>query len=183
MMAFVIGGSGSGKSAYAEDLLVSVSEGKNSKLYYLATMQVRDAWDAKKVERHRKLRAGRGFLTVEQPTAIQESIKNMQAGEKAVLLECISTLTANEMFSDGRKKSEDEVVRKVMEGILALKEEADDLVIVGSNVFEDGATYEEMTMEYLRIMGSINREIAALAERVVEVVVGIPVVWKGGERG
>lgn len=183
MMTFVIGGSKSGKSAYAQELAISAARSGERRLYYLATMQVRDAQDAAKVEQHRALRAGRGFFTVEQPTDVQKSLKHMQAGERAALLECISTLTANEMFSGAGARPQEEVVRKVMDGVRALKEGTDDFVVVGSNVFEDGGAYEETTMEYIRAMGTINREIAALAERVVEVVVGIPIIWKGGEGG
>ena len=63
MITLVTGGSGSGKSAYAESLLSSC-EGIR---YYIATMQIYDAEGEKKVERHRKLRAGKGFLTIESP--------------------------------------------------------------------------------------------------------------------
>ena len=41
MMILVIGGSGSGKSSYAEEVVCSVSE-EDMKKYYLATMQVFD---------------------------------------------------------------------------------------------------------------------------------------------
>lgn len=40
MMTLIIGGSGSGKSAYAEDYMVSISEDR--KKYYIATMQIYD---------------------------------------------------------------------------------------------------------------------------------------------
>ena len=67
MITLVLGGSGSGKSAYAEHLL----DGKTNK-YYIATMQVYDAEGEKKVARHRRLRAGKGFVTIEQPRDIGE---------------------------------------------------------------------------------------------------------------
>ena len=41
MMILVIGGSGSGKSSYAEEIVCSVS-GEDMKKYYLATMQIFD---------------------------------------------------------------------------------------------------------------------------------------------
>lgn len=48
MITLVIGGSGSGKSAYAEQMAVKAA-GKGS-LYYVATMQVYDEEGKKKVE-------------------------------------------------------------------------------------------------------------------------------------
>lgn len=69
MITLVTGGNGSGKSAYAESLLYSC-EGIR---YYIATMQIYDAEGEKKVERHRKLRAGKGFLTIESPMNVGKS--------------------------------------------------------------------------------------------------------------
>lgn len=194
MITLVTGGSGSGKSAYAESLLYSC-EGIR---YYIATMQIYDAEGEKKVERHRKLRAGKGFLTIESPMNVgkiqfvcagepgqaqywQEAERKGQCSseKKSALLECMSNLTANEMFTKDGMKSEDEVVEKIVSEIQTLSQKLDNLVIVTNNVFEDGVIYDAGTMEYLRALGRINAALARLADRVAEVVVGIPVELKG----
>ena len=54
MMAVVTGGSGSGKSAFAEDKILSLGQGKR---FYIATMHPYDEESYKRVERHRKMRA------------------------------------------------------------------------------------------------------------------------------
>lgn len=194
MITLVTGGSGSGKSAYAESLLSSC-EGIR---YYIATMQIYDAEGEKKVERHRKLRAGKGFLTIESPMNVgkiqfvcageagqaqyrQEAERKGQCSseKKSALLECMSNLTANEMFTKDGMKSEEEVVEKIVSEIQTLSQKLDNLVIVTNNVFEDGVIYDAGTMEYLRALGRINAALARLADRVAEVVVGIPVELKG----
>ena len=53
--------------------------------------------------------------------------------------------------------------------------------MVSSNVFEDGIAYDETTMEYIRAMGIINQRLAAMADRVVEVVAGLPVLCQKGD--
>ena len=88
-------------------------------------------------------------------------------------------LTANEMFTKDGMKSEDEVVEKIVSEIQTLSQKLDNLVIVTNNVFEDGVIYDAGTMEYLRALGRINAALARLADRVAEVVVGIPVELKG----
>lgn len=194
MITLVTGGSGSGKSAYAESLLSSC-EGIR---YYIATMQIYDAEGEKKVERHRKLREGKGFLTIESPINVgkiqfacageaeqaqyrQETERKVQGSseKKSALLECMSNLTANEMFTKDGMKSEEEVVEKIVSEIQTLSQKLDNLVIVTNNVFEDGVIYDAGTMEYLRALGRINAALARLADRVAEVVVGIPVELKG----
>ena len=63
MLTLVIGGAASGKSAYAESLVLKTGLPR----YYLATMQVWDAECAARVEKHRKMRAEKQFETLECP--------------------------------------------------------------------------------------------------------------------
>ena len=194
MITLVTGGSGSGKSAYAEDVAVSA---EGTEKYYIATMQIYDAEGERKVERHRKLRAGKGFTTVESPRNVgqvvfptfteaktvcidcgePEHIQKKQE-QRTALLECMSNLVANEMFSTDGMRAEDAVVTKVVQDMELLATKLDHLVIVTNNVFEDGITYDAGTMAYLRALGRINAALAKRADRVVEVVVGIPVILK-----
>ena len=81
MITLVTGGSGSGKSAYAEDVAVSA---EGTEKYYIATMQIYDAEGERKVERHRKLRAGKGFTTVESPRLyFQHLLKQKRSAKTA----------------------------------------------------------------------------------------------------
>lgn len=194
MITLVTGGSGSGKSAYAEDVAVSA---EGTEKYYIATMQIYDAEGERKVERHRKLRAGKGFTTIESPwnvgqvvfpTFTEAKTVCIDCGEpepiqkkpeqRTALLECMSNLVANEMFSTDGMREEDAVVTKVVQDMELLAAKLDHLVIVTNNVFEDGISYDAGTMAYLRALGRINAALAKRADRVVEVVVGIPVILK-----
>lgn len=179
MMTLIIGGSGSGKSVYAENCLLSRSEGKRK--YYLATMQASDRESRERIARHRKQRAGKGFHTIEKPAAIQSAAEDMEEGENTALLECISNLTANEMFAGKAPKEEKAVAEAVVNGIAGLEKRLTYLVVVSNNVFEDGRVYDETTMAYIRAMGRINERLADMADEVVEVVAGIPVVIKRRE--
>lgn len=177
MMILVTGGSGSGKSAYGEDLAVSL--GKGGKRYYLATMRAFDEEGRRRVERHRRQREGKGFVTIEQPTDIHRALEHMEPQGGTVLLECISNLVANEMFPEGETKPEQQVIEEISCGIGLLQKHASHLIVVGNNVFEDGTVYGEGTMAYIRAMGRLQGRLAAMADRVVEVVVGIPLTVKG----
>ncbi|MBP3487840.1 MAG: bifunctional adenosylcobinamide kinase/adenosylcobinamide-phosphate guanylyltransferase [Roseburia sp.] len=175
-MILIIGGSASGKSAFAEQ--TAIARGRGMPLYYLATMQIYDAEGEAKVERHRRLRAGKGFATIEQPREIAESLNEMTE-PGTVLLECMSNLVANEMFGEEKQKSADAVADKVVTEILALCQGTRELIVVTNNVFEDGIRYDASTMEYLRALGAVNCRLAETAETVAEVIAGIPVVRKG----
>lgn len=207
MMYLIIGGSGSGKSAYAEELLFSLPDAGEK--YYIATMQVYDEESRRRVQKHRKQREGKKFYTIEQPVHVSGALTQMDAGKKSAMLECVSNLVANEMFAKdiyaedmyaddphvedmhtddcdaketGLKKSKDcsaeAVAGKIVDDIMKLHQPLQQLVIVSNNVFEDGVSYDEMTMEYIKTMGIVNQKLAAMADVVTEVVVGIPVMAK-----
>ena len=186
MMTLILGGSGSGKSAYAESYCLSCT-GTDAGKYYIATMQIWDDEMQKKVDRHHKMRAGKGFVTIERPRAVEEAAAQIAGQQKpgqpcVALLECLSNLTANEMFVGEIPEEREAVIRRVLAGIGELARQTEQLVIVTNNVFEDGICYDAATMEYIEALGRINEALAQRADAVIEVVAGIPVWLKGEKR-
>ena len=92
MLTLVTGGSGSGKSAFAESLAGRLDGDR----FYLATMEVFGEESRARVRRHRAQRAALGFTTIECPTGL---LKLQLPQNAIVLLEDLSNLLANEMFS------------------------------------------------------------------------------------
>mgnify|MGYP000861402006 CR=1 FL=1 len=166
MMTVVTGGSGSGKSAFAEDKIVSFGPAKR---IYIATMHPYDEESHKRVARHRKMRAGKGFETVECYTGL----KNLDFPENAVvLLECMSNLVANEMYDpSGAGENAEE---SILAGIHKLQKASDDLVVVTNEVFSDSMTDNPEMEKYLKLLGNINLRMGEMADLVTEVVYGIP---------
>ena len=70
MTILIIGFPNSGKSALAEQMAMEMSEAENR--IYLATMIPFGNDGKERVKRHRSMRAGKGFLTVEAPFDIRE---------------------------------------------------------------------------------------------------------------
>ena len=166
MFTLVIGGSASGKSEYAEKLVTS----RPGKLVYLATMAAWDEESKKRIARHRQMRAGKGFETVECPVSVQDA--DIQAGSN-VLLEDLDNLIANELFSENGGGA-----GAVLSGVLSLLDKCADLTVVSGEVFSGGTDYLDDTLSYLKTAAAINRTLAAKADRVVEVVCGLPNVLK-----
>lgn len=94
MLTLVLGGAASGKSAYAESLVLKTGLPR----YYLATMQVWDAECAARVEKHRKMRAQKQFETLECPLHLD---RLALPDRGTVLLEDLGNLVANELYSPG----------------------------------------------------------------------------------
>ena len=73
------------------------------------------------------------------------------------------------------------IKKSIIDGIEELLKTVKDFIIVTNNVFEDGIVYDETTMNYIRTMGCINQELVKMADKVIEVVVGIPIIVKEGK--
>ena len=173
MLILVTGGSGSGKSAFAEDKVLSFGEAKR---VYIATMHPFDEESHKRIERHRKMRAGKGFETVECYTGLKNVLLPESDKSCVVLLECMSNLVANEMFEE--QGAHGETVQEIMAGVENLLGQAAHVVIVTNEIFSDAVFFDGDMDTYLKYLGKINQEIAKKADEVAEVVYGIPVYHK-----
>ena len=170
MIALVSGGAASGKSEFAEALALRLA-GERPR-YYVAAMEVFDEESRRRVLRHRQLRRGKGFLTLERPRDLPGLAL---PGEGVALVECMSNLLANECF--GTPPSPDPE-QAAVEGVLHLARQGD-VVVVTNELFSDGMDYDPETLAYLDVLARLNRAVARRADRVYEVVCGIPIAWKG----
>ena len=235
MLTLVIGGAASGKSAYAERLSCEASllreplscsaasgntAGKcpdtGAGLYYVATMQPFGKEAEERIKKHRAMRAGKGFETIECPAGLRnlklsrgsaESVGAAEpvrtagpggekpvegkprGGEPCALLEDLGNLCANELFAEtgdmgekGPECREQHAAERVVLGVAALQAQCGELVVVSNEVFSAGTDYAGGTEAYLRVLGEVNLRVAEMADKVVEVAAGIPVVHKTPDR-
>lgn len=189
MLHIVYGGSTSGKSSYAESFAMSLQgEGR---LLYIATMYPYkwntteiDPETMQRIERHRAMRADKGFDTVECYRHVEHIVAKRQ---DVLLLECMSNLLANEMYLEPDSNAGSDmaetmspVSNKIVQALIDLSTRVQELVIVTNDVFSDGGslTYDESTREYVKNLAEINCALAREAATVTEVVCGIPVIVK-----
>lgn len=167
MLNLIIGGAGSGKSAFAEALVRRLP----GERVYLATMQPLDAESLAKIARHRAQRAAYGFITIERYTDLSGA--PIPAGAN-VLLEDLANLLANELFSPAGGGTES--VRRGLDSVIL---RSASLTVVTNELFSGGSDYGPETLVYLRSLAALNRELAARADLAVELVCGLPHVLKG----
>lgn len=190
MFTLIIGASGSGKSQYAEELVLELGPRRR---FYVATMKPWDEECLGRIARHKAMRSEKGFETIEWYENLERLDLRDPERKSAVLLECLSNLVSNQMFPVGenteeflalgkeplpRSFLENGVIRSVVRGIHSLKRQAGDLIVVTNDIFSDGYTYDEGTERYRFALAFIHRELAGHADRVVEVAAGIPVMIK-----
>ena len=145
MIALVIGGSGSGKSAYAEQMAVKAAG--NGSLYYVATMQVYDEEGKKKVERHQKAEA-----KASDAIAPADTTKN-------VVYDVTETLP---QFPGGQGVMMKYLAANIKYPASAVKAKKQGRVIVTFIIQKDGSVAKA------RIARSVNPELDAEALRIVK---------------
>ena len=173
MFTLVIGGAASGKSEYAEGLVLA---SPHRPRYYIATMEPFDEEGRQRVEKHRRMRSDKQFETVECYTTLS-SVRLPRRG--TVLLECVGNLAANELYSPNGSGNRTDALRSIVSGVCSLLTQCEDLVVVSNEVFTGGNRYAEGTDDYMRLVADANRELAQRADRLCEVVCGLPQYYKG----
>ena len=167
MFTLVVGGAASGKSEYAESLVL-----QDLPRYYIATMQPFDGECRARIAKHRRMRAEKQFVTIERYTGLSGLVLP-ERGD--VLLECLGNLAANELYGPGG----DQAYEAIVQGVETLLSQCRDLVVVSNEVCAGGGGYGEETEAYRRLLAGVNR---ALADRVYEVVCGLPCCYKDRRR-
>lgn len=165
--ALILGGSRSGKSAFAEDLLSQCCKRR----VYLATAEARDAEMADRIETHRMQR-GEGWRTVEAPLDPVSALSNLTKGD-GVLLDCLTLWLSNQMEDERDLGLETDLL---LQGLQGLKRP----IVMVSNEIGMGLVPEtRLGRSFRDAQGLLNQRAAAAANLVVFVAAGLPIVLKG----
>ena len=170
MRILLTGGSGCGKSTFAERLARALPAPR----YYIAAMRPYDEESLVKIRRHQAQRADAGFVTIERETDVGDIVFPARG---TALMECMCNLLANEMFDDSG--AERDVYDKILADITRLEQACDTLIVVTNEVGSDGGAYDESTARYIETLGRLNRALTARFDAAAELVCGIPLMLKG----
>lgn len=163
-LTLVTGGAASGKSAFAENLILST--GCNP--HYVATMRrSTDGELDRKIVRH-QLARGPGWTTWEEPLEVGDRVRALDG---AVLVDCATLWLANAM--EAERAHEAEALGAALAGAGAP-------VVVVSNELGWGMVPMDAGMRAFRdAHGRMNQALAARADLVVLVASGLPLALKG----
>ncbi len=162
-LTLVLGGARSGKSRFAEGLVAATGLPKT----YIATAQAFDHEMAAKIARHRSDR-GAGWVTIEAPLELEAALCDVPAGG-VVMVDCLTLWLSNQMLAGLGS-----------EGLLsALKGCRSPVVCVSNEVGMGLVPDTPLGREFRDAQGRLNQEVAALADLVVFVAAGLPLVLKG----
>ncbi len=166
-LTFVLGGAASGKSAWAENLLLS----SHLEPVYLATSRTFDDEIKSKINLH-KSRRGPEWLNFEADLDIGSTLISLNSAQ-AVLIDCATMWLSNHMM-DGS-----DISKRQSELLLSLSESPAPVVIVSNEVGHGIVPDNALARSFREAQGRLNIALAAQADLAVLVVAGLPIVLKG----
>jgi adenosylcobinamide kinase/adenosylcobinamide-phosphate guanylyltransferase len=166
-LSLVLGGASSGKSAYAENLILDTGLAP----VYIATAQVFDDEMAAKISRHQDMR-GTNWHTIEAPLAVADALINV-THKQAVLLDCATLWLTNVILG------EHDLDQRTAELITALTSCDGPVVVVSNEVGQGIVPDNALARKFRNAQGALNQAIAAEADQVIAVMAGLPLTLKG----
>lgn len=175
-VVLVLGGVRSGKSSYAQRLAE-----RSRRVMFVATAERRDDEEMQqKIERHRSDRPAH-WTTVEEPVALGRVVQASGDNCDVVLIDCLTLFGANLMEAFGSDEAGLEIC--VEDLCVALKTTPCKVILVSNEVGSGVVPAYALGRRFRDVVGEINQRVAAVADTVVLMVAGLPLVLKGSLEG
>lgn len=164
-VTLVLGGARSGKSRLAE----SLSRGER---HYIATAQAFDDEMRDRIAKHQAQR-GAGWVTHEEALALALKLAEIDSGDRFILVDCLTLWLSNLILSDHDWEEPTTALTSVLAGVAA------DVVLVSNEVGLSIVPDNALGRRFRDAQGLLNQRVAAVADTVLFVAAGLPLVLKG----
>lgn len=166
--ALVLGGARSGKSSFAENLVIQSGLTR----HYIATGR---AWDDEMRERIRAHQAqrGAGWITHEEPVDLVGQLSAIDAPDRAVLVDCLTLWVTNLMLDNSDIPAE---CARLVDLVSRLKGR---VVFVSNEVGLGIVPENRMARDFRDHAGRLHQSVAAHCAEVYFIAAGLPLKMKG----
>ncbi|PKQ13801.1 MAG: bifunctional adenosylcobinamide kinase/adenosylcobinamide-phosphate guanylyltransferase [Alphaproteobacteria bacterium HGW-Alphaproteobacteria-1] len=166
-LSLVLGGAASGKSVFAEGLVLRSGRAP----VYLATAEAHDAEMHEKLRRHRA-RRGSAWRTVEAPRDLAPALGGGTARE-VVLMDCATMWLSNHLLAESDLAKAESALFAALDACPA------PVVVVSNEVGLSVVPDNALARRFQNAQGALNQRLAERAGLVVNVIAGLPMVLKG----
>jgi len=164
VIELVVGGARSGKSSYA----LARAEAGGSNLIFIATARASDEEMADRIKRHQQER-GDNWTLIEEPFHLAALIAEIGKPD-CVLIDCLTLWASNWLCAD----DPDGWQQEKQSFLAAIEQSRADIMMVTNEVGMGVVPMGELSRQFIDQSGWLHQAIAAIADRVTLVTVGIP---------
>ncbi|MEM8631294.1 MAG: bifunctional adenosylcobinamide kinase/adenosylcobinamide-phosphate guanylyltransferase [Pseudomonadota bacterium] len=166
-ISLILGGASSGKSVFAENLLL----GSETRPVYVATAQAWDREMEEKISIHRQRRKN-DWVTIEEPYEVARVLRDASA-DSPILVDCLTIWLSNHVIEGHDAVMES---RRLVETLKICKAQ---VVLVSNEVGQGVVPETSLGRSFRNYQGTLNQELSAIADSVALIVAGLPLVLKG----
>lgn len=167
MIYFITGGERSGKSRYAQELALKLSD----RPIYIATSRIWDKDFEKRVQRHKNGRDERWISMEEEKYLSKIDLKN-----KVAVIDCV-TLWLTNFYTDNKNDAVQSLEQAKAE-FEKLLQAGSTLMVISNEIGMGVHAATETGRKFVELQGWMNQYIAEKSNKVILMVSGIPVVIK-----
>ena len=173
MITLVLGGARSGKSRYAEQLGHDwLANNLNRERLYIATCQAFDDEMSNRIDKHKQQR-GDNWTTIEEPFQLADCLTREQDKSRFILVDCLTLWLTNHLLA------ENNINQEISNLCDALQTANGDIVLVANEVGLGIVPENQLARQFRDHAGICNQRVAEVADRVVFIAAGLPLVMKG----
>ena len=170
-ITLILGGARSGKSRLAQKLAAS-----HSSVVFVATARPIDDEMRRKIERHKAERPSE-WLTVEEQISLDRTVRDYAPRFRMLVVDCLTLYAANLLST---ANSDWEAILPNVNSFCSELRAAKCSIVLVSNEVGSGIVPEYPSGRVFRdLLGAINQQVAAIADNVVLMVAGLPLMLKG----
>jgi adenosylcobinamide kinase/adenosylcobinamide-phosphate guanylyltransferase len=168
-LILITGGQRSGKSSYAEQLVLSLSDFP----VYMATAHIWDNEFKERVDKH-KARRGPQWTNIEEELHLsRHSLEG-----RVVLVDCLTLWATNFFYRDGVEHEVEPTLKELKEEFQKLLQQNSTFVVVTNEIGLGGTSVNAAQRHFTDLLGWLNQYVASLSDEVILMVSGIPVKIK-----
>jgi adenosylcobinamide kinase / adenosylcobinamide-phosphate guanylyltransferase len=166
-LTLVFGGARSGKSRYAEALVMTCPP----PWVYVATAEAHDDEMSARIAEHRQRRDDK-WRTVEASLDLPGAITTHGSEGHALLIDCLTLWLSNVMLAG------QDLTAELQRLITALSDVSGPVVVVSNEVGSGIVPDNALAREFRDAQGRVNMQVAAIADRAVLIAAGLPLILK-----
>ncbi|PIE89454.1 MAG: bifunctional adenosylcobinamide kinase/adenosylcobinamide-phosphate guanylyltransferase [Acidobacteria bacterium] len=168
-VTLITGGARSGKSRYALQLAE-----KYDNRVFIATAEPIDDEMASRIAKHRAERQG-AYRTVEESVELPQAIASLNGEVEVAVVDCLTVWLGNLFY---KVNDEEKIGLYIDELVSSVQKCPNDLVFISNEVGLGIVPHDPSTRLYRDTVGRLNQRVAEIADTVLFMVSGLPMVLK-----